>query len=160
MPPTCLYSVPSLAHISQAELKLDIFHKFLIGLDPASTDNLFLLCLGTVDLILYCSALCEDFDTPLLGTCLAGKSRCVTVNVSGGLHSPWFLYEDLLSLCCDRPFSALLHTGLCTGMCLRVEGLFKEGPKYSENPGAIWVGLSEWGWQTAISSKHSVGALS
>lgn len=52
-----------------------------------------------------------------------------------------------------------LHTGLCTGMCLLVEALCKEGPKCSEYPEAVWVGLSEWGWQTAVSSKHSVGAL-
>lgn len=139
---------------------MDIFHKFPIGLDPASTDNLFLLCLGAVDLILQRSAPCEAIDASLLGTSLASKSNCVAVNVSGGLHSPWFLYEGLLSLCCDRPFSAQLHTGLCTGMCLRVEALYKEGPKCSEYPEAVWIGLSEWGWQTAVSSKHSVDALS
>lgn len=131
-PPACSYSVPSLAYVSQAEPKLDIFHRFPVGADPASKKDSFLLHLGTVGLILHCFAPCESFDAPLLGTCLA--SNCAMGNAGGGPCSHWFLWEwaFVSTLCqCQAQtlFGPLLHTSLCTGMCLSSEALCQEGPK-------------------------------
>ena len=83
------YSVPNLAHVSQVEPKLDIFHRFPIDANPASTKRSFLLHLGTVGLILHCFAPCEAFETPLHGMCLA--INCAIGNASGGPHSYWCL---------------------------------------------------------------------
>lgn len=81
-----LVRIQSPAHVSQAEPKLDILHRFPIDADPASTKNSSLLHLGTVGPILHCFAPGEALDAPLFLTC-----KCAVGNVNEEPHSHWFM---------------------------------------------------------------------